>query len=389
MIPEPATEEAGEIISLQQQVARLQALLEISRQVHATVEAEEVLRKVLEIVVRELEMAGALFTEPRMSYGECPEEPWHGCPRFQLNDKDGKLLTELVVFPRAGETMGFYEQDFLEGLALQASVALENAHYHKRNLEWARVQYDLDAARLIQRSLLPQAMPDIRGYCVAARSSACYEVGGDYLDIFQTPSGEQFLVVADVAGKGLASAIISTAFRSAFRAMALSGMELAELTARLGQQHWTEGPEARRRYVTAMFVKLDPVSHTAQAVNAGHTSGFLVHADGTRYLINASGPPLGLLPGMTYSAETVVLHPGSRLLFYTDGMTEVFRDDEEFGEERLLELFATPEVHTSADMLDLIWKSLDEFSSGGHQHDDMTALALHRNPASQEEPVCQ
>ncbi len=387
MVPVPAAEDASEVIPLQQQVARLQALLEVSRQVHATVEADEVLRKVLQIVVRELEMEGALFVEPRMTYGDVPPEPWDGCARFQLNDKDGKLLTELIVSPGPAMELGFYEQDFLEGLALQASVALENAHFHKRNLEWARVQYDLDAARNIQRSLLPQTMPDIPGYCVAARSSACYEVGGDYLDIFQTATGEQFLVVADVAGKGLASAIISTAFRSAFRAMVQSGIELAEVAARLGQQHWLEGPETRRRYVTAIFLKLDPKGHTAQAVNAGHTPGFLVHADGTRHLINASGPPLGLLPGMTYSAETIEFQPGSRLLFYTDGMTEVFRDDEEFGEDRLLDLVATPAVPSSTAMLDLIWTSLNEFSSGGHQHDDMTALALHRKPANQEEPA--
>jgi hypothetical protein len=138
-------------------------------------------------------------------------------------------------------------------------VALENARNHKRNIAFARVQQDLDAARLIQRSLLPQELPIIDGYSVAFRSVTCYEVGGDYLDIVEQPDGSLLLAVADVAGKGLASAIMATSFRSAFRGMALPAA-LDELATRMNQHHWAEGDEARRRYVTAIFLRLDPAS---------------------------------------------------------------------------------------------------------------------------------
>ena len=74
----------------------------------------------------------------------------------------------------------------MEGLALQTAAALENATLHERDLAWARVQQDLDAARAVQRSLLPKAMPDIPGFSIAWRSTTCYEVGGDYLDMFPT-----------------------------------------------------------------------------------------------------------------------------------------------------------------------------------------------------------
>ena len=118
-------------------------------------------------------------------------------------------MTELVVAPPDGRELTLYEADFLEGLALQAAVALENARNHKRNVEFARVQQDLDAARNIQRSLLPQELPAIDGYSLAFRSATCYEVGGDYLDIVEQPDGSLLIAVADVAGKGLASAIMS------------------------------------------------------------------------------------------------------------------------------------------------------------------------------------
>jgi hypothetical protein len=291
----------NETIDLQQQVFRLQALLEASRQVHATIREEEVLESVLRIVVRELEMAGAAFPSTGLVYGEEVEPNREteagpadvngtadGCdpaplPTFPLKDRDGRLMTDLVVAPPDGRELTIYESDFLEGLALQAAVALENARNHKRNVEFARVQQDLDAARNIQRSLLPQHLPAIEGYSLGFKSATCYEVGGDYLDIVELPDGSMILVVADVAGKGMASAIMSTSFRSAFRAMVVNGVPLNEVAARMNQHHWLEGEEARRRYVTAIFMRLYPDLGEIEVVNAGHNPGFVIHPDCSQY----------------------------------------------------------------------------------------------------------
>jgi hypothetical protein len=241
----------GETIELQQQVARLQALLEASRQVHATIREEEVLEATLRIVVRELEMAGAAFPGSGMAYGDLPSQISDASAGelliYPLADRDGKKMTDLVVASPDARELSLSEADFLEGLALQAAVALENARNHKRNLEFVRLQQDLDAARLIQRSLLPQTLPEIPGYSVAFRSDTCYEVGGDYLDIVEQPDGSLLMAVADVAGKGLASAIMSTSFRAAFRGMAATGMPLDELATRMNQLQWSEGEEAPRR----------------------------------------------------------------------------------------------------------------------------------------------
>ena len=370
-----------ELIDLQQQVARLQALLEATRQVHSTTSLEQVLMRVLEIVVRELEMPGAMFTTPPLSYGEIPTDAPDGCVRFPLHGKGDVLLTELVVALPQDQQLSIFEQDFLEGLSLQAAVAVENANYHQRNLEWVRLQQDLEAARAIQRSLLPQEMPTIGGYSVAVRSSACYEVGGDYVDIVGLPDGSHIMVVADVAGKGLASAIVSTSFRSAFRAMALSGLALNEVAARMNDQHFAEGSESRRRYVTAIFLKLDANMHTIEVVNAGHNPGFLVAPGEPIREIGASGTPLGLMPSMQYRIERMAFPIGSRMLLYTDGLTEVFKDLEEFGSERLRTAFIECHSHECNAILDGLWSTLHEFSGGAPQDDDMTALAILRMPA--------
>jgi serine phosphatase RsbU (regulator of sigma subunit) len=374
----------SETIDLQQQVARLQALLEASRQVHSTIQEKEVLEQVLRIVVRELEMAGAAFPGSGMSYGEEPA-PVNGgtLPSWPLEDRDGRIMAELVVLPPDGRALTLYEADFLEGLALQAAVALENARNHKRNIEFARLQQDLDAARNIQRALLPHSLPAIPGYSIGFRSDACYQVGGDYLDIVEQPDGKLLMAVADVAGKGLASAIVSVSFRAAFRGMALSGLGLDELSARINQHHWAEGEENRRRYVTAIFLRLDPESGEIEVVNAGHNPGFLLTPGAEPRQFESSGTPLGLLPGMSYTAERAVFPPGSRLLFYTDGLTEVFRGEEEFGPERLLHEFSTCQSPKADGILDALWTALTDFSAGGPQGDDMTALALCRRSSSE------
>ncbi|HET7102274.1 MAG TPA: PP2C family protein-serine/threonine phosphatase [Terriglobia bacterium] len=382
--PSPSETLAGvqERLPLEQQVARLQALLEATRQVHSTMRVNDVLTQAARILVRELEMDGALFVspaspEPLVSYGQVPSAPHAGCHRFPLLSRDHHLLAELIVAPPEQAVFSLYEQDFVEGLALQTAVALENATLHERDLEWARVQQDLNAARSLQQSLLPAAMPEIPGYSVAARSTTCYEVGGDYLDSVAMPDGSHLMVVADVAGKGLASAIVATSFRSALRSLAGQGLPLEEMAARMGRQHWEEGNEARCRYVTALFLRLKPDSGEIEIVNAGHNPPALVLPDDSVVMIEASGTPLGMLPEMSYAAETFLFPAGSRILLYTDGLTEVFREEEEFGSERLVALFRDAPVAHSGLILKSLWETLASFSLNAPQTDDMTALAIY------------
>jgi serine phosphatase RsbU (regulator of sigma subunit) len=376
-----------ENLELQQQIARLQALLDTSHKIHGTIELDAVLRSVLQITVRELEMAGAFFTAFPFSYGDIPprfllnppsSDPARGCFRFPLRDHTGAPLTEMVVITRNSAPLSLYEQDFLEHLALQAAVAIENARYHEQTLDMERVKQDLNSARDIQRALLPQTFPRIEGYMLGSRSQTCYEVGGDYHDVLSLPSGELMIVVADVAGKGLASALIGTSFRSAFRAIAPSGMPLVDIATHLNELHFGEGEQAQRRYVTSFFLRLDPKNHTMEAVNAGHNPGFLLNGSQKPVLIEASGTPVGMLPISGYSAEKFLLEENSKLLLYTDGLTEVFRGEEEFGQERLLQAFRACHGSSPKAILDSLWQTLDTFSTRDSLSDDMTALVLGR-----------
>lgn len=391
----------GETLIAQQQVARLQALLEASRQIHSTIRLDEVLSIALTILVRELELNGAFFSSFEQSYGDVPDglrelvcsdsasvsghdasgESWL---RFPLCDKTGTRFTDLVVVVPPDRTLDLDETDFLESLAVQAAVAIENARFHERTIQWQRVEADLGAARMVQRSLVPQRMPEIAGYTLAARSETCYEVGGDYLDMVNHPSGGTIIVVGDVAGKGLASALVGTSFRSAFRAMVNANLPIMEIATRMNKLHFSEGPEARQRYVTAILMRLDAERNVLEAVNAGHNPAFVIDSAGDVKRIAASGTPIGLLPISSYKKVEYPLDPGARVLVYTDGMTEVFRDKDEFGEARLLEFFLDSEKLAPDETLDALYKTLENFSLGYDQTDDMTALVLHRNPEAEK-----
>ncbi len=375
-----------EIIELQQKLARVQSLLEASRRVHSTIRLDDVLAGVLEIAAKELEADGAFIVstgqqfEARTGvYGQVPDDWSRWTERLEMPgyasapmpNERGEAMAHLVVY--RPEALSMEEADFLEGLALQSALAVGNAQHHERTIEWERVQMDLDAARTIQRSLLPQEVPAIAGYTLNYRSTTCYEVGGDYVDVVPLADGRLMMVLADVAGKGLASAMISMTFRSSFRAMAGAGLPLHEMAARMNTLHWQEGLEARRRYVTAILLCFDPASHTIEAVNAGHNPAFLAVGQ-QRLQIGASGPPLGMLPGRTYETEHFVFKEGNQMLLYTDGLTEVFRGEEEFGEERLMGLLNDQ----PDDFLDHVWTTLKRFTGHARQTDDMTALYLRR-----------
>ena len=162
--------ERDEALFAKQQVVRMQALLEAGRRIHSTIALDEVLKTVLEIVVRELELSGAFFTHFPYSYGNVPadflseqdamslssssrarpeSDQW---THFPLRDKLGIPFSDLVVIRPEGRTLTFDELDFLQSIAVQSSAAIENAQFHERTVRWQRLESDLANACLLYTS---------------------------------------------------------------------------------------------------------------------------------------------------------------------------------------------------------------------------------------------
>jgi serine phosphatase RsbU (regulator of sigma subunit) len=173
--------------------------------------------------------------------------------------------------------------------------------------------------------------------------------------------------------------MIASSFRAAFRAMIMAGVPLVEVAQQLNALCYAEGSEARNRYVTAVFFRLDPEANLLEVLNAGHNPALLwtTSAHGPA-LLGASGTPIGVQPSTQYASEKYELEEGARLLAYTDGLTEVFRGDEEFGLDRLIDTFRAGPLDAEA-ALDHIWTTLEAFTTEPEQRDDMTALVLLRN----------
>ncbi|HEX2071267.1 MAG TPA: SpoIIE family protein phosphatase [Thermoleophilaceae bacterium] len=179
-------------------------------------------------------------------------------------------------------------------------------------------------AEMLQRSLLPDRLPNLPGLEVAARyepAASESEVGGDWYDVIAMPGGRVGLVMGDVAGKGLAAASMVGRLRSAMRAYTLEGHRPAEVVDRLNQLVWSEIEASHM--TTMVYVVFDPLAGTITWVNAGHLPPLAVTSDGiARFLEGPSSVPLGVMSYPAYEEAETEMPLGGTVLLYTDGLVE-------------------------------------------------------------------
>ena len=180
-------------------------------------------------------------------------------------------------------------------------------------------------AETLQRSLLPEELPQLPGLEVAADyrpAAAEGKVGGDWFDVIPIPAGGAGLVMADVAGKGLTAASMVGRLRSALRAYALEGHEPAMVVQQLNRLVWTEASDGQM--VTLLYVVVDPAEGVARWVNAGHLPPLLVDGDREpQFLQGGTSVPLGVVAFPSYEEASAPIDPGSTLVLYTYGLVDV------------------------------------------------------------------
>lgn len=237
---------------------------------------------------------------------------------------------------------------------------------------------ELDTARQIQASILPQAMPEVAGLDVAARCIPMTAVGGDFFD-FQIVDGRRLgILVADVSGHGVPAALIASMVKIALASQAEQAADPAAVLA--GMNRILRG-KMKRAFVTAAYVFLDAEGRTLRYASAGHPPLLLRRAgEGSVEEVRQEAPPLGALPRAAYRNSELSLAPGDRILLYTDGVTEA-RDgaEEDFGDERLRELLATAGDMAPDAFADELLRRLETWRGKGRGEgfdDDVTVVAV-------------
>jgi len=235
-------------------------------------------------------------------------------------------------------------------------------------------ELERDEARRIQYSLLPGA--DLKGtsFEVAYRFSPYAEVGGDFADFFILPNGFIGLYIGDVVGKGLPAAMYAALVMGMLRGIHKTGQDPVSVLALLNKRLLVRA--ASGRYAATLYALFDPVTLELTFSNAGLPFPLLSFKEGCKQL-GHGGIPIGLFPDSQYVVHSLRLSPGDAVLFATDGLHELrgVRDDD-FSWERLPEIWRECGKHPAAESLESLFRGVDEFSKGGRQHDDITAVVL-------------
>ncbi len=253
--------------------------------------------------------------------------------------------------------------------SLREALAAKNA--------FIALQRELDIAARVQLSLLPDTIllsdtVEITGVMRPAK-----EVGGDFYDFFRLDQHHIGVAVADVSGKGVPAALFMVMARTLMRATAIQhvnepGLVLKRINDFLEQNN------SEDLFVTLFYGVLDERTGDFHYANGGHNPPILVDRDDACPLEMTSGVALGMFDGLDYAAARVNMAPGSRLVLFSDGITEAFNDDDEaFGDDRLLDTARTlpKEQGPDRDVTDIV-TAVDEFTGAAPQFDDITCVVL-------------
>ena len=240
---------------------------------------------------------------------------------------------------------------------------------------------DLEIARDIQSWLLPATPPSVPGMTIAFSTRPANTVAGDYYDVFGRPAAVPdetrfLLAVADVAGKSIPAALLMATFQASLKTLSAIPCSLAELVTGMNQ-YACNNSQGGLRFTTAFLAEFNPATCELTYINAGHNTPIVRRRTGTAERLTIGGLPLGILAAAKYESGSLVLQEGDWLAIYTDGVVEAMNQrDEEYGEQRLLQVLNAGAASTPDEMLRRLMSDVDGFVGQTPQHDDITCLLV-------------
>src|SRR5208337_5596153 len=253
-----------------------------------------------------------------------------------LKIKERVIGVSRVINKLDGSSFNQEDEETLSLLCSNAAIAVENARLHHEILRRQQIEQDLAFATSIQLSFLPQQMPELQGFRFAAQYQAAQEIGGDFYDFIPLDDNRIGILIGDVSGKGVASALFMARFTTDFRFQAVREQNPEILIRRINEKVCLQS--CRGMFVTLLYLVLKKNSGDAVFINAGHLPPIIWNSSEGKYatLRGSGGPPIGIVPGQQYSSAGTSLNPGDTILLSTDGLIEAKDDQgERFGWERI------------------------------------------------------
>lgn len=246
----------------------------------------------------------------------------------------------------------------------------------KLHTELERKKFEIETARNIQRSFLPDSEPQLKGFDIAAFSLPALEVGGDFYDFIPISENKWGLVIADVSGKGFPAALFMALSRTCVRANAIGKTTACEAITMANNLICHD--EKSGMFVTLFYATLDKNTQQLNYVNAGHNPPLMISEKESRIvMLTAKGIALGVMPDISLEEQEIHLHEGETIVFYTDGITEAVNSQKElFGEKRLARLIQDNRNLTAKELIKRVEQEIVTFSEGQPQFDDITLMVV-------------
>jgi sigma-B regulation protein RsbU (phosphoserine phosphatase) len=285
----------------------------------------------------------------------------------------GHFLGMIYLDSRRPTAFSKLDRQILDALAVQAASILDSARLVERERQRRKLEQELNVARDIQQALIPHGFRDFPYFGVTGIHTPCHAVGGDYFDVFPLSDDRTVIVVADVSGKGMGAALLTTMLQGALSGMTTNSDPVQVLSQinRFLCEHVEVG-----RYATMFFSILDRDGHLS-FINAGHPSPLVMRSGDVADLVAEGSFPVGLIREATFKADTAELLPGDTLVLFSDGVTEAMDPNEElFGVDRLRRALIAKQDMPLRDLQKEILESIETFTRGASQNDDITILLV-------------
>ena len=292
-----------------------------------------------------------------------------------INDTTGLLYMDSRQ--RAAD-LSAGNREILQTLALEASTILENARLLQEEREKERLEKELDIAREIQRSLLPSELPIEGWFRAAATNIVSHEVGGDYYDMRQLGPDHWAVMVADVSGKGVSSALLASVLQGAFLYASESAVEIEDMMSRLNG--FLNERAKGEKYATLFYGALSR-SGLLRWANAGHPKPLIARPDGELVELETTGMPLGMLPGAEYSAREVQLEPGDKIVIFSDGFSEAENEEGQFFDKNgLRQAIRSCGGLSHTALHSALLQEFERYTGGAVLADDVTLVVVEYAP---------